>query len=137
MTENHTHGNLETLIFPNHELQTDFAMLKIGNQVHMVGSSEENKANARRLAACWNALDGISTTEIETAARCGSISHALAKVIKQRDELLDVLKGFHMWAENQSDAQSKGGHATFDLWMLREQRDLAATAIAKATGEPT
>lgn len=35
------------------------------------------------------------------------------------------------WMENQTDGQSKGGHATFDLMMMREQRDIASAAIAK------
>lgn len=57
---------------------------------------------------------------------------ANARLIAAAHDLLAVVKGFHMWAANQADAQSKGGHATFDLWMLREQRDLASAAIEKA-----
>jgi hypothetical protein len=56
------------------------------------------------------------------------------KVAEQRDELLAAVKSFYLWAENQADGQSKGGHATFDLLMLREQRDIAAAAIVKAEG---
>lgn len=33
------------------------------------------------------------------------------------------------WLENQADGQSKGGHATFDLMMLREERDALRAAI--------
>jgi len=54
---------------------------------------EKDEANARRLVACWNALDGISTTEIEAASRSGSIAYALETLISQRDELLGVLNG--------------------------------------------
>lgn len=50
-------------------------------------------------------------------------------------ELLNALESVWLWMENQSDGQSKGGHATFDLMMLREQRDIARAAIAKATGD--
>ena len=61
---------------------------------------EENKtrgasvmeANARRLVACWNACEGISTTEVEAAARSGSIAYALERLIIQRDDLLGALK---------------------------------------------
>ena len=60
--------------------------------------------------------------------------HTSQDLKSQRDELLRALKGIHMWAENQAVAQSKGGHATVDLLMLREQLDIAATAIAKAEG---
>lgn len=48
------------------------------------------EANARRLVACWNALDGISTTEVEAAAKSGSIAYALAKLVGQRDEQLTI-----------------------------------------------
>lgn len=44
-----------------------------------------------------------------------------------------------LWMENQADAQSKGGHATFDLLMLREERDALRAAIdaaASAGSEP-
>lgn len=34
-----------------------------------------------------------------------------------------------LWMENQADGQSKGGHATFDLLMLREERDALRAAI--------
>jgi len=50
-------------------------------------------------------------------------------------ELLAALTSVWLWMENQADGQSKGGHATFDLMMLREQRDIAQAAIDKATGE--
>lgn len=56
-------------------------------------SDPDPMENARRLAACWNALDGISTSQIEAAARSGSIAYALHKVISQRDELLEALDG--------------------------------------------
>lgn len=34
-----------------------------------------------------------------------------------------------LWMDNQADSQSKGGHATFDLLMLREERDALRAAI--------
>ena len=45
--------------------------------------------------------------------------------------MLEALKSVWLWMENQADNQSKGGHATFDLMMLREERDKARAAIAK------
>jgi hypothetical protein len=50
-------------------------------------------------------------------------------------ELFAALTSVRLWMENQADGQSKGGHATFDLMMLREQRDIAQVALNKATGE--
>ncbi len=42
-------------------------------------STETREANARRLVACWNALDGISTEDLES----GNLAEAyLAKIFK-------------------------------------------------------
>ena len=60
---------------------------------------------------------------------------ANARLIAAAPDLLEALESAWLWMENQADGQSKGGHATFDLLMLREQRDIARAAIAKATGE--
>ena len=43
---------------------------------------------------------------------------------------IETIQGFELWADSQADAQSKGGHATFDIMQLREQRDIARTALA-------
>ena len=43
---------------------------------------------------------------------------------------LERMQGFALWADSQADAQSKGGHATFDIMELREQRDMTNAAIA-------
>lgn len=54
-------------------------------------------ANARRLVACWNACEGISTDELETTggAAVGWVRTAskLMHVTKQHDELLEELLG--------------------------------------------
>ena len=61
-------------------------------------------------------------------------SEANARLMTTDPELLDALESVWIWMDSQSDAQSKGGHATFDLMELRKQRDIASAAIAKATG---
>lgn len=55
----HTPGPWETLTFSQHELQTDFAMVKIGKRAHMVGYSDEDKANARLIAAAPDLLEAL------------------------------------------------------------------------------
>lgn len=47
-----TKGPWEQLTYSNHDLQTDFAVVKIGSRVHIIGCSDEDKANARLIAAC-------------------------------------------------------------------------------------
>lgn len=58
-TAKHTPGPWERLTFSNHELQTDFAMIKIGERVHMVGYSDVDWANARLIAAAPELLNAL------------------------------------------------------------------------------
>ena len=53
----------------------------------------------------------------------------------QRDELLAALEQFATWGRMQHKAQSKGGHATFDMLLLKDEIDLAEAAIASVKGE--
>jgi hypothetical protein len=64
------------------------------------GGHKSRVRNARRLAACWNACDGIKTKDLERYYGAGSgIDQAMeeaslsdhANAIKQRDELLQAL----------------------------------------------
>ena len=55
----YTLGPWETLTFSQHELQTDFAMVKIGERVHMIGYSDEDKANARLIASAPELLAAL------------------------------------------------------------------------------
>lgn len=48
------------------------------------------------------------------------------------DALMKALERAYFWMDSQADTQSKGGHATFDLMMLREERDAAKAAIDAA-----
>lgn len=45
---------------------------------------------------------------------------------------IEAMERAWLWMENQADSQSKGGHATFDLMMLREERDALRAAIDAA-----
>ena len=55
----HTAGPWERITFSNHEIQTDFAMVKIGGRVHMVGYSQEDCANALIIAAAPELLEAM------------------------------------------------------------------------------
>ena len=81
---------------------------------------DERKANARRLVACWNACDGISTESLEMAAALGGLRDVSpgAAVFSQRDELLEALQ---MIASMGLDAL--------------QCRDTARAAIARAQRE--
>lgn len=53
-------------------------------------NADISEANARRIAACWNACDGIPTAWLEGGA-ADILEHSIA-LIKQRDELLTALQ---------------------------------------------
>lgn len=55
--------------------------------------NDERNANARRLAACWNACDGIPTEDlIKKEGDPAPIFSMLMEAMKERDELLAALK---------------------------------------------
>lgn len=56
---------------------------------------EINVANARRLVACWNALDGISTDAIESYPLSVNGMVHVGIIKQERDELLAALRGLH------------------------------------------
>ena len=56
-------------------------------------------------------------------------TQARADLEAENQRLREALASVHRWIDDQADAQSKGGHATFDLMMLREQRDIASAAL--------
>ena len=82
MISQHTPGPWETLTFSNHELQTDFAMVKIGSRVHMVGYSDEDKANACLIAAAPDLLEFAEEVRRTGDTRLSSMAIAvIAKAI--------------------------------------------------------
>ena len=50
------------------------------------------KENSRRLTACWNACEGISTENLEDNLPVKELADRYNAVLKQRDMLLDVLE---------------------------------------------
>ena len=79
-------------------------------------------ANARRIVACVNACEGISTDELEEIASTGGMlgpREDVARIAKQRDELLEALEEMvRTFDKNHAPAL-----------------DVARAAILKATGE--
>lgn len=96
--------------------------------------NEEQFSNVRRIVACVNACAGYTTEELEQATLDKRHRHEiiadLVKSNKQRDELLAALEQFCTWGRMQHKAQSKGCHATFDMMQLRDEIELAESAIA-------
>jgi hypothetical protein len=93
----------------------------------------ESTANMRRLVACWNACNGLSTDELE---RLGTMDQARVQLevirceaIKQRDELLEALRGVlkhEKWHAAMADEVTPAARAAIKK---------ADAAIAKATSQ--
>ena len=61
----------------------------------------------------------------------------LSPVATQGEQrLIDALQRARDWMDSQADSQSKGNHSSFDMLMLREERD-AIDAALSATTPPT
>jgi hypothetical protein len=121
----HTQGKLKA-----QESRIYFADLAGGFDIRNCPSPE---ANARRLVACWNACEGISTDALETegGAVMGWVRTAskLIAATTQRDELLEALK--ELTLAYQRTAQ----YRCLDEVKEDEQRFMnAKAAIAKVEG---
>ena len=99
------------------------------------------EANARRIEACWNACEGLSTELVEQLADMeDSPLAACEQAIAQRDELLGALRMLLLTAGEINDAPDGLLEMALesDDQETRNQANAhlcARAAIAKATGE--
>ncbi len=56
------------------------------------GDFDQETENARRLVACWNACEGISTESLERSDVLSGMNQLLRRLETQRDELLSALR---------------------------------------------
>ena len=52
-----------------------------------------NEANARRIAACLNAFDGLETEQVESMVNVPDFFFKQVELLEQRDKLLNALHG--------------------------------------------
>ena len=126
MSAQHTNGRL-------YPLQGDPSVLHAeqgarGRRVcctESFGDKDENNANARRLAACWNACDGLPTESLEKLGTLDRASVEMnvfrAHLLAQRDELLAALHRMENHPASRID----------------ELPEMARAAIAKVKGGTT
>ena len=84
---------------------------------------DEIAANARRIVACVNACEGISTENLEENRPVKWLAQQYNEVVKQRDELLEALQAL------------MDDEAPIDEKHWNDCCDKARAAILKATGE--
>ena len=75
-------------------------------------------------AALQSPLEGYTADQMQAYAQ-----QARADLEAENARLREALESVHQWMGDQANAQSNGWHATFDLMMLREQRDIARAAL--------
>lgn len=83
-----TPGPWLTKTYTNHELQTDFAMVMMGDWVHMIGYSDEDKANAHLIAAApamYEALKELLDVRGKTACMVLEAQEKARKVLRVAD----------------------------------------------------
>lgn len=90
-------------------------------------TDEPNKANARRLLACWNACDGVSTENLEANDSVKALADNYNAIKAQRDELLGALKGLLEVADFISENVPGAG------WRMAQHK--ARAVINKAEGK--
>ena len=127
MSDKHTQGRLATSESTEHWGRTNAHINDAdGNMLGSIwcGTTEQNKANARRLVACWNACEGLPTAWIEGGA-ADILEHA--KSLKsQRDELLAALLECERYG---------GGYTNCnESYLPPTVREKARAAIAKVNG---
>lgn len=119
MSAQHTPGRLKAI---KHSIYSDDEGHSVA-MTFLISQSEHDEANARRLVACWNACEGISTESLESGQPMMAVfqkeQSRADRAEVGRDELLAALK--HI--------ASHGNKMDFDAVAY------ARAAIAKAGGE--
>lgn len=119
---------------------------RIENRVSGLPLTREDAENARRLAACWNACDGISTENLENITMLGDTLAGRFEVFRAneralmdtQEELLAALKevksrieDMPQYAELTVEEEESVGGDTAELSYLAR---VCGEAIAKAEG---
>ena len=129
MSEQHTPGRLKNV---KHSIYSDAGYsIALTLLTRSSLGEEHDEANARRLVACWNACDGLSTEHIEAIGTRGdtlagmllAFRESESELMAQRNELLEALKHIE-------------GVALADEWRdLPEIAKHARAAIQKVEGK--
>lgn len=116
MSAQHTQGPL--VVRGGYSLYADDGKTPVADTCLTASVADHDDANARRLAACWNSCDGISTESLEIWSACGHMGPTWEMMIKrlgaQRDELLAALEGMHKVCEIALAGKDGKQHSYFE-----------------------
>lgn len=85
MSAQHTPGRL--VVRGGYSIYTE-GLTPVADTCIWNSETANDEANARRLAACWNACDGISTENLESNRPVKELAELCNAELSQRDELL-------------------------------------------------
>ena len=68
------------------------------------GKYESEEMNARRLVACWNACQGLTTDDLEKARLVSAVANELMRLEAQRDDLPAQVDQFRALAKANGEA---------------------------------
>jgi hypothetical protein len=87
MTSPHTQGRLHVCSHSDNRLRDVDGRWIADADAQWPLRAEESAANARRLAACWNAFVGVPTSAIDILIEQGGVGPLDAKYMRQNQEL--------------------------------------------------
>ena len=88
-TDKETKGRLKVYVTPllgDVYLIPEKAMVPAGDDIVIV----PNEANARRLAACWNAFEGVATADIDAMTATGGVAVVNAMMVSTFTTMVEV-----------------------------------------------
>lgn len=131
MSEKHTQGRL--IVRCGYSIYADEGKTPVADTCLTASVPDNDEANARRLVACWNACEGISTEALERSDVIASMQGERRRLETQRDDLLAALKAARQSLEVAND--EPGGPIRDTIWHGPAETlfDFIDAAIAKAT----
>jgi len=142
MNSEHTKGRLRQggkgrdLLMESDKGTVAGVIREMGEYVEGTIGYGESRANARRLVACWNTCEGISTEDLEgvqpgeTAQLTMNIVSATLDARQERDELIEALREI---ADLYEKARIDGGATTVSI-TINNARALLARHAPKVPG---
>ncbi len=133
MSANYTQGTLkiagrDTRSLPHTLVAARTLLFRVYSEAF--GDHEQEHANARRLVACWNVCDGMSTESLELMPGqfFKPLNQRLLAVEAQREELLKALKSVLQWIDDNCE--------TTGFEEIEAQADAAILTCGEASSSP-
>lgn len=95
--------------------------------------SEGDRGDRPYWSIASDALDASIDAAMAAAQDKRRILYTSPVATQGEQRLIDALQRARDWMDSQADSQSKGNHSSFDMLMLREERDAIDAALSATT----